>query len=123
MDIKPLKTEADYEAAMARIEELWGIPADSPHADELEVLLALTGVYEKKHHHIPPPDCSTMLEFRMDQMGLTPEEMERYLDVRKRLPQILSREADLPPEIIRGIGYLPTLPSGNDWIEPCEVDQ
>ncbi len=107
MECKPIRTEGDYEAAMARIEELWGIPAESPEADELEVLLALTGVYEKKHHHIPSPDPKSLLEYRMDQMGLTAEQSRQYLECRRRLPEIMSRETHLSLEIIQGIEELP----------------
>lgn len=107
MECRPIRTEEDYEAAIARIEELWGIPADSPHADELEVLLALTGVYEKKHHQVPSPDPEAWIEYRMDQMGLTEEQTRRYLECRKRLPEIMSRETNLSLEIIQGLGDLP----------------
>ena len=107
MECKPIGTEEDYEGAMARIQELWGIPADSPDADELEILLALTGVYEKKRHHVPAPDLRSLLEYRMDQMGLTAEQIRRYLECRKRLPEIMSRETRLSLEIIEGLGDLP----------------
>lgn len=103
MEIKPIRTDEDYEAAMARIEELWGIPPDSPDADELEIFLGLTGVYEKKRYHIPAPDPSVMLEYRMDQMGLSPEEKRRYVECRKRLPEILSRETEISLEIIKDL--------------------
>lgn len=107
MEIRPIRTEDDYEAAVARIEELWGTPQDSPYADELEILLALTGVYEEKFHHIPPPGPSAMLDYRMDQMGLTEEQIRRYIDCRKRLPEILSRETHLSVEIIESLADLP----------------
>jgi HTH-type transcriptional regulator / antitoxin HigA len=107
MQIKPIKTEEDYESAMARIDELWGVAPDSPDSDELEVLLALTGLYEKKHHWVPCPDPSAMLEYRMDQMGLTAEQIQRYIECRKRLPEILSRETHLSVEIIEGLADVP----------------
>ena len=48
MIIEPIRTEADYESVMARIDELWGSEPSSPEGDELDILIALTGVYEKK---------------------------------------------------------------------------
>lgn len=90
---------------MAR--QSWGIPADSPDADELEILVALTGVYEKKRRHVPSPDPTSLLEYRMDQLGLTPEQIRRYLECRRRLPEIMSRETHLSLEIIEGLGDLP----------------
>jgi len=92
---------------MARIEELWGAPLDSPESDELEILLALTGAYEKKHHAIEPPDPLALLEYRMDQMGLSEEEISRFMDSRKKVPEILSRESGLSLEIIRSLQDIP----------------
>jgi len=48
VEIKPIRTEEDYEKAMSRIEELWGIPPDSADSDELEILLALDRSVRKK---------------------------------------------------------------------------
>ncbi|MGB6067919.1 MAG: hypothetical protein WBG50_24190 [Desulfomonilaceae bacterium] len=65
MQIKPIRTEEEYEAAMARIEEIFGIPLDAPEAEELEILRARTRDYEKKHHHMEPPDSLALLEISM----------------------------------------------------------
>ncbi len=107
MEIKPIRTEEDYEAAMARIEELWGTPMNSPESDELEILLALTGAYEKKHHHIESPNPLALLEYRMDQLGLSQEDIERMLASRKKIPEILSRESGLSLEIIKSLRDIP----------------
>ena len=53
MNIHPVKTEADYDAALARIEELWGADPGTPDGDELDVLLVLVGAYEDEHHPGP----------------------------------------------------------------------
>ena len=53
MQIKPIKTEADYEAALKEIEQLWGSNHGSPEADKLEVLATLVEVYEEEHYPIP----------------------------------------------------------------------
>lgn len=57
MNITPIRTEQDYDAAMARIDELWGAPVGTPQGDELEVLATLVEVYEAKHYpvHHPTP--------------------------------------------------------------------
>lgn len=107
MIIEPIKTEADYEAAMARIDELWGSEPSSPEGDELDVLIALTGVYEKKHYHIDPPDALSLLEYRLDQLGLTEKEIQRVMDFRKKVPEIMSRESGLSPEIIHSFKDIP----------------
>lgn len=93
---------------MARIEELLGVPLDSPpESDELDVLLALTGAYEKKHHHVAPPDPVALLGHRMDQMGLTQDEIRRVMDSRKKLPELLSRESGVSIEIIKRLQDIP----------------
>jgi HTH-type transcriptional regulator / antitoxin HigA len=107
MDIKPIRTEEEYEAAMARIEEIFGVPLDSPESDELEILQVLTGAYEKKHHHIEPSDPVALLEYRMDQMGLSQEEIRRFVEFRKRIPEILSRESGISIEIIKSLRGIP----------------
>lgn len=57
MRIKPIRTEADYTAAMARLDDLWGAEISSPEGDELEVLAILIGKYEDEHYPIPPSDA------------------------------------------------------------------
>jgi HTH-type transcriptional regulator/antitoxin HigA len=107
MIIEPIRTEADYEAAMARIDELWGSEPGSPEGDELDVLIALTGAYEKKHYHIDPPDPLALLEYKLDQLGLTEKEIQRVMEFRKKVPEIMSRESGLSPEIIQSFKDIP----------------
>lgn len=107
MIIEPIRTEADYEAAMARIDELWGSELGTPAGDELDVLIALTGAYEKKHYHIDPPDALALLEYRLDQLGLTEKEIQRVMEFRKKVPEIMSRESGLSPEIIQSFKDIP----------------
>jgi HTH-type transcriptional regulator / antitoxin HigA len=56
MNIRPIKTEKDYKAALSRIEELWGARKDTPEGDELDVLITLVESYELKHFPIAPPE-------------------------------------------------------------------
>jgi len=52
MNIKPIKTEKDYEKALARVEELWGVDENTPEGEEFEVLFTLVEAYEQKHYPI-----------------------------------------------------------------------
>jgi len=56
MDIKPIRTETDYENALAELDRLWLAQARSLEGDKLEILITLVEAYEKKHHPIPPSD-------------------------------------------------------------------
>lgn len=61
MDIKPIRTEQDYDTAMERIGQLWGAPVGSSDGDELEVLSILVERYEEEHYPLPPSDPAAIL--------------------------------------------------------------
>jgi len=92
MDIRPIKTEQDYNAAISRIEELWGVKKDTHEGDELDLLVTLVEAYEVKHYTIAPPDTIDAIKFRMEQMGMTKTDMVQYLDSQSRVSEILNRK-------------------------------
>lgn len=65
--IKPIQTEEDYEAALARIDVLMGAEPDSPKFDELDVLADLVELYESKHEPMGYPSPVAAIKFRMEQ--------------------------------------------------------
>ena len=67
MELHPIKTEQDYDAALRAIEALWTAPAGSPEAEQLEILVTLVEAYEATHHPIDPPDPIDAIKFRMEQ--------------------------------------------------------
>lgn len=79
MEIRPIKTKQDYNSAIKRIEELWGAKKDSPKGDELNLLVTLVESYEMKHYPIAPPDPIDAIKFRMEQMGMTKDDMVKHL--------------------------------------------
>ena len=101
MNIKPIKTEKDYQLAISRIEELWGALKDSPEGDELDLLLTLVESYELKHYPIAPPDPVDAIKFRMEQMGLTNADMSKYLGSQSRVSEILNRKRGLTLNMIK----------------------
>ena len=68
-DVKPIRSEADYEAAMAEVETLWGAANGTPEGDRLDVLAALIDAYEAKHDQMDLPDPVEAIKFRMEQMS------------------------------------------------------
>ena len=71
MEIRPLKTEADYEVAMAEIERLFDADPNTVEGDHLEVLTTLVSAYEDQHYSIPEPDPIEAIKYYMESRGLT----------------------------------------------------
>ncbi|WP_419662238.1 hypothetical protein Dvar_26890 [Desulfosarcina variabilis str. Montpellier] len=90
MNIRPVKTEEDYDAALARIEELWGTDPGTPEGDELDVLLVLVGAYEDQHHPVPNPSPIEAIRFVMEQKGLKNSDLIPYLGSRPQVSEILN---------------------------------
>lgn len=101
MNIRPIKNESDYEAALARLEAIWDPAEGSPEADELEVLTVLIEDYENRHHPVPPPDPVDAILFRMEQQGLTRKDLEPLLGGRARVSEVLNRKRGLSMAMIR----------------------
>ncbi len=101
MRIKPIKTEADYEAALAEIERLWGAKENTPKGDKLDVLVILVEAYEQAHFPIDPPDPIAAIKFWMDQMGLTRKDLEPFIGSRARVSEVLNGKRDLSLNMIR----------------------
>lgn len=101
MNIRPIKTEADYGQALATIENLWGAKPSTPDGDALDVLLVLTENYEAKHHPIDPPDAVEAIKFRMEQMNLSRKDLEPLIGPRGRVAEVINRRRALSLEMIR----------------------
>jgi HTH-type transcriptional regulator/antitoxin HigA len=95
MEIRPIKTEADYICALAEIERLWGAAAHTPAGDKLDVLLTLVEAYEDAHYPVDPPDPIEAIKFRMEQMGLSRKDLESYIGTRGRVAEVLNRQRGL----------------------------
>lgn len=103
MNIRPIKTEQDYDNAITRIEELWGAKKDTPEGDELDLLATLVESYEMTHFPIAPPDPIDAIKFRMEQMKITRDEMVKYLGSQSRVSEILNRKRELTLKMIRSL--------------------
>jgi len=103
MDIRPIKTEQDYNAAITRIENLWGAKMDTSEGDELDLLITLVESYEMKHYPIAPPDPIDAIKFRMEQMEMTNADMVKYLGSQSRVSEILNRKRSLTLGMIKSL--------------------
>src|SRR6266852_744980 len=100
-EVKPIRSEADYEAALAEIERLWGTELGTPEGDRLDVLATLVDAYEGQHHPVDPPDPIEAIRFRMEQQGLTRRELEGMIGTRTRIAEVLNRKRGLSISMIR----------------------
>jgi HTH-type transcriptional regulator / antitoxin HigA len=101
--VRPLKSEADYLAALAEIEELLGVAEpDSPAGDKLELLITLVETYENQHYPLgESSDPVSLIEFVMEQQGLSRKDLETYIGPRQRVWDILERRRPLSLAMIR----------------------
>ncbi len=99
--LRPLRSEKDYEAALAEVERLWGAKAGTPKGDRLDILATLIEAYEAKHYPMDPPDPIEAIKFRMEQQGLTRKDLERVLGSRTRVSEVLNRKRGLSIDMIR----------------------
>jgi HTH-type transcriptional regulator/antitoxin HigA len=101
MEIRPIKTEADYETALTEIRRLFGAAPSTPEADRLDVLTTLVEVYEQQHYAIPAPDPVEALRYYMESRGLSRADLEPYIGSRARVSEVLNRKRPLSLEMIR----------------------
>lgn len=101
MKTKPIRTERQYDAALARVEELLDARPGTPEGDELDLLAALVEFYELEHLPIAPPDPVEAILFRMEQMGLDRKSLEPFLGGRSRVSEVLNRKRELSKSQIR----------------------
>lgn len=101
MDIHPIKTEADYQAALEEIQSLFDAAPNTPQGDKLEVLATLVEVYEEKHFLIPAPDPIEAVRYFMDSRGLTRKDLEPYIGNRARVSEVLNRKRPLTLRMIQ----------------------
>ena len=103
MNIKPIKTEKDYNEAVSRVEEIFDAKKGSTEGDELEVLSILIDQYENEHFPIELPDPIEAIKYRMEQMGINQSDLAKIIGFKSRASEILSRKRKLSLEMIRQI--------------------
>jgi HTH-type transcriptional regulator/antitoxin HigA len=101
--MKIIRSEKDYDAALARLEEIFDADPESEAYDELEVLALLIETYEEEYHAMDLPDPIEAIKFRMDQEGLKQADLKPLIGSRSKVSEILSRKAGLSLKMIRNI--------------------
>jgi HTH-type transcriptional regulator/antitoxin HigA len=101
--VRPIRDEADYDAALARIDCLMDAPEGSPDRDELDVLTTLVEVYEDKHYPIDLPTPIEAIHFRMEQADLSQADLVPYIGSRAKVSEVLSGKRMLTLKMIRAL--------------------
>lgn len=99
--MKPIHSEAEYQMALQRAEELFDSKKGTPEGDDLEVLLILIEKYEKDNFPIDLPDPIEAIKFRMEQLQLKPKDLEDLIGYKSRVSEILNRKRKLTLDMIR----------------------
>ena len=101
MEIKPIKTKADYRAALKEIETLMAAEVDTPEGERLDVLVTLVEAYENKHYRFDLPDPVEAIKFRMEQKGMTPKDLVPMIGRINRVYEVLGRKRALTLAMIQ----------------------
>ena len=100
VDIKPIKTDADYRAALTEIEMLMTAEPDTAEGEKLDILVTLVEAYEKKHYPLDLPDPVEAIKFEMEQKGLTVKDLEPMIGKSNRVYEVLNYKRSLTLKMI-----------------------
>lgn len=119
MDIRPIRDEADYDAALAAIDDLMGAEPDAPEADRLEVLVTLVEAYEARHWPVDTPDPVSLIEHVMEARGYRQKDLAAVIGSQPHASEVLNRRRPLSLPMIRALSAEWDLPA--DTLV-CEYD-
>ncbi len=113
MTIKPIRSETDYDAALAEIDRLMGVPPDTPESDKLEVLVTLVERYESEHWDIDAPDPVSAIHHVMEARGLRQQDLAVLIGSQSHASEVLGRRRPLSLAMIRVLA--------TEWSLPADV--
>ena len=113
MKIRPIKSETDYDKALAVIDGLMGAAPDTPESDKLQVLTTLVEAYEAKRWAIGPPDPISAIEHVMESRGLRQKDFAALIGSQPRASEVLNRRRPLTLPMIRALSM--------EWNFPADV--
>lgn len=111
MNIKPIRNDADYQAALTRLEDLFDAKKGSEEGDELEILSILIDAYENEHFPIEMPDPIEAIKFRMEQMGMKQKDLAEVVGNKSRVSEIMNKRRKLSLDMIRKINQTLHIPT------------
>jgi HTH-type transcriptional regulator/antitoxin HigA len=101
MDIRPIKTEVDYEKALARLEVIFEASPNSNDGDEAEILVVLINNYENQYYPIDAPDPIEAIKIRMEELDIKQKDLVGIIGGKSRVSEILNKKKRLTVDMIR----------------------
>jgi HTH-type transcriptional regulator/antitoxin HigA len=111
MQLKPIKTDADHEAALKEIERLWGAAEGTADGDRLEILTTLAEAYEEAHFPMDLPDPIEAIKFRLEQQGVDKKALIGIIGNRTRVYEVLRRDRALSLTMIQKLNQHLKIPA------------
>jgi HTH-type transcriptional regulator / antitoxin HigA len=103
MDIKPIRSETDYDRALRRVEALWDSPKGSAGSDELDILATLVEAYERQHYPMDLPSPIEAIKFRLEQQGKDSRALIGVIGQRTRVYEVMTGKRALSLNMIRNL--------------------
>ncbi len=111
MEIKPIRTETDYQKALKRLEVIFDAKRGTREGDELEILSILIDNYESENFPIDMPDPISAIKFRMEQMGLKQKDLVEMIGFKSRVSEIMNKKRKLTLSMIRELNAKLEIPT------------
>ncbi|MEQ1778256.1 MAG: transcriptional regulator [Nitrosomonas sp.] len=121
MDIKPIKTDADYRAALKEVESLMMAEPNTPEGEKLDILVTLIEAYERKNFPLDLPDPVEAIKFEMEQKGLTIKDLEPMIGKSNRVYEVLNRKRALTLRMIQKLHQELGIPAESLINQPVET--
>ncbi len=102
-NIKPIKTEDDYQAALKKVDHLWDAKPNTIKGDTLEILITLIEKYESEHFPIEAPDPIEAIKFVITHKRVASKDLNRILGGRTRVSEILNKKRKLNLRMMRNL--------------------
>jgi HTH-type transcriptional regulator / antitoxin HigA len=101
MNLKVIKTEADYQKALNRLDVIFDARLGTSEGDELDILSILIDKYEKEHFPIEAPDPIAAIKFRMEELGVTTNDLSKVMGNKPSLSDVLLKKKKLTLTMVR----------------------
>ena len=124
VNVNPIRTEADYDAALARLYLVFQAEEGTPEGEERDILVDLIELYEDKHYPIgPPTDPIAAIEFEMERRGLERSDLVPLIGSSRKVSEVLSGKRDITMPMARALHRYLDIPAETLLQEPGRIPE